>query len=256
MSSDTKLVSLETQTDTISSLKLLAQINIFRSQAEDKSNLAHSDLLKIIRDEFEEEIGMGKISETPYTHPQNGQTYPMFNLTLSQAKQVLVRESKVVRKAVIAYIEELEKAKKQKVPSYQIQNPIERAKAWIEEETVRQEQAKQLTEQKPIVEFATRIAMSANTISIEEFSKLLPSDWKLGEINLYKLLRAKGVLLSSSKINWNKPAQQYINLGYFEVAEGSYINPKTNLPTAYFKTKITGKGQVWISSKLRDWNYV
>ena len=33
---------------------------------------------------------------------------PMFELTTAQAKQVLVRESKFVRKAVIHYIEELE----------------------------------------------------------------------------------------------------------------------------------------------------
>ena len=38
----------------------------------------------------------------------------MFELTLSQAKQVLVRESKFVRKAVIAYIEKLETALKVK----------------------------------------------------------------------------------------------------------------------------------------------
>lgn len=37
---------------------------------------------------------------------------PMFVLTLSQAKQVLVRESKFVRKHVIAYLEQLEEALK------------------------------------------------------------------------------------------------------------------------------------------------
>ena len=37
---------------------------------------------------------------------------PMFVLTLSQAKQVLVRESKFVRKHVIAYLEQLEEAVK------------------------------------------------------------------------------------------------------------------------------------------------
>lgn len=78
---------------------------------EGKDNLLrHDTLLNIIRDEFEEEIGLQKILETPYVHPQNKQTYPMFTLTLSQAKQVLVRESKYVRKHVIAYIDELEKA--------------------------------------------------------------------------------------------------------------------------------------------------
>lgn len=94
----------------ITSLELLKQINLFRGQDGNRTQLKHSDLLKVIRDEFEEEMGLGKISYTLYKHPQNGQEYPMFELTLSQAKQVLVRESKFVRKAVISYIEKLENA--------------------------------------------------------------------------------------------------------------------------------------------------
>lgn len=66
---------------TITSLELVKQINIFRSKEENKSELGHNDLLKIIRDEFEEEISLGKISHTPYTHPQNRQTYPMYKLS-------------------------------------------------------------------------------------------------------------------------------------------------------------------------------
>ena len=60
--------------------------------------LRHDTLLEIIRDEFEEEIGLQKLLETHYVHPQNKQQYPMFVLTISQAKQVLLRESKFVRK--------------------------------------------------------------------------------------------------------------------------------------------------------------
>lgn len=96
--------------DTLTSLELLEQINLFRIEEGKDNLLRHDTLLNIIRDEFEEEIGLQKILETPYVHPQNKQTYPMFTLTLSQAKQVLVRESKYVRKHVIAYIDELEKA--------------------------------------------------------------------------------------------------------------------------------------------------
>ncbi len=102
-----KLIIFEKEVDKITSLELLEQINIFRKQ-ENRNDLAHYDLLKIIRDEFEEEIGIGKISETHYRHPQNRQEYPMFILNLSEARQVLTRESKFVRKAVIRWIEMLE----------------------------------------------------------------------------------------------------------------------------------------------------
>ena len=91
--------------DTMTSLEVLEQINLFREK-EDKSELAHGDLLKIIRIEFGEEISQGKISLS--NNLVRGREYPMFILNLPQAKQILLRESLYVRKAVIKYIEELE----------------------------------------------------------------------------------------------------------------------------------------------------
>ena len=94
--------------DTITSLELVEQINFFRKEEGKKTKTQHYDLLKIIRDEFEEEINQGKISRR-YLYRQKGEDRPMYILTLSQAKQVLMRESKFVRRAVIHYIEDLEK---------------------------------------------------------------------------------------------------------------------------------------------------
>ena len=108
----------------ITSKELLEQVNFFRkkeyefksknnilTKAESKkgkfTELLHYDFLKIIRDEFSEEIGLGKISESYYKNSQN-KKQPMFIMTLNQAKQLLARESKFVRKAIIEYIEKLE----------------------------------------------------------------------------------------------------------------------------------------------------
>jgi hypothetical protein len=96
---------LTKKSGTVTSLELVTEINLFRMQDGNKTEILHKNLLAIIRDEFEEEIGMLKIKPTPYSHPQNGQTYEMFILTISQATQILVRESKFVRKAVIAKLE-------------------------------------------------------------------------------------------------------------------------------------------------------
>jgi Phage antirepressor protein KilAC domain len=90
----------------ISSLELVEQINLFRKE-DGKSDLLHKTMLEIIRDEFEEEISRQEILPSEYKSDR-GQTYPKFDLTISQAKQVLVRESKLVRKAVIAFLEKLE----------------------------------------------------------------------------------------------------------------------------------------------------
>lgn len=108
----------------ITSLELLEQINLFRqeeykeklknntlTEAEKEkgkfTKLEHRSLLGIIRDEFSEEIGEQKILQSSYINSQN-KKQPMFILTLNQAKQVLLRESKYVRRAIIHYIEVLE----------------------------------------------------------------------------------------------------------------------------------------------------
>ena len=104
--------------ENITSLELLELINKFREEEGRTTKLRHDTLLDIIRDEFEEELlehskvegleGVQKILETSYTHPQNKQNYPMFVLGLDQARQVLIRESKYVRKKIFEYIKKLE----------------------------------------------------------------------------------------------------------------------------------------------------
>ncbi|EIJ70639.1 phage antirepressor protein KilAC domain protein [Fusobacterium necrophorum subsp. funduliforme ATCC 51357] len=93
--------------NTFTSLELTELINQFRREEGDRKELQHYDLLKVIKLEFEEEIADGKISAGSYKDKQN-QERPMFILDLQQSRQVLVRESKFVRKAVIKYIDELE----------------------------------------------------------------------------------------------------------------------------------------------------
>ena len=102
--------------DNLTSLEVLEQINIFRTQERNKVKLQHKTLLDIIRDEFEEEIREQNIllSSQQVKMPNGGvRKQPIFVLTLNQAKQVLMRESKFVRRAVIQYIEKLEQALKQ-----------------------------------------------------------------------------------------------------------------------------------------------
>lgn len=100
--------------DKITSLEIVSEINKFRKEEGNKSELRHDNLLQIIRDEFSEEISLLKIQESTYKNDR-GREYPMFILSFNQAKQILMRESKFVRKAMINYIEKLEE---------QIKNPF------------------------------------------------------------------------------------------------------------------------------------
>lgn len=95
------------QKDKITSLELLEQINFFRKQEKNRAELRHDTLLEIIRDEFEEEISLQKILESTYKNGR-GREYLMFELNFSQARQLLARESKFVRKAIFRYLDELE----------------------------------------------------------------------------------------------------------------------------------------------------
>lgn len=104
-----------TKTGIVTSLELVEQINIFRKE-EGKSNLLHKDFLKIIRDEFDEEINGGEISLVEYKD-KKGEKRPMFELTKVQAVQVLTRESKFVRKAIIHKLDSLENKPKSDVIS-------------------------------------------------------------------------------------------------------------------------------------------
>ena len=93
------------------SVELVDVINHFRTLDGKKTQLRHDTLLNILRDEFSEEISLQNILERTYTNSR-GQTYPMYKLSNSQAKQILVRESKVVRRAVIKLLEYLEQHNK------------------------------------------------------------------------------------------------------------------------------------------------
>lgn len=101
------MMSVKNRDGTLTSLELLEQINFFREQEGNKTILGHNDLLKIIRDEFTEEISLGKISQIKYKDKRNREQ-PLYILTLDQARQVLARESSTVRKAIFKYIRALE----------------------------------------------------------------------------------------------------------------------------------------------------
>ena len=122
--------------DEVTSLELLNEINRYREmeynyRVENKlelgkvelkngryTELKHNDLLKVIRDEFEEEITQGKISLSEYKD-NTGKKNQMYILTLEQCKQVLMRESKFVRKGVLEYIHKLENELKNNYIQYE-----------------------------------------------------------------------------------------------------------------------------------------
>jgi anti-repressor protein len=100
------------------------------------------------------------------------------------------------------------------------------------------DQSRQLEEQKPKVEFADKISTIENAISIGDYGKAIG----IGRNKLFSKLRDLKILNDS-----NIPYQKFIDAGYFKVIE--WILEKKN--QAKFKTLITGKGQLYITGKLK-----
>lgn len=207
--------------DTITSLELLEQINIFRRQ-EERGKLRHTELLRTIRDEFEEEITERKIASSKYKD-KSGKMNTMFILTLQQAKQVLVRESKYVRKSIIHYIEELEKQLKSQIPQLsreqkailnvvQSNTQEERMTALIEyKNAVTQPLLNTIEEQKPKVEIFNTRMNEVDNLSITDLTKSF--NLKRGQITNWA--KDKGYL-HKSLVEVNKKGDQYFKVSKHE----------------------------------------
>lgn len=133
---------------------------------------------------------------------------------------------------------------KQSQESYQIADPIERAKRWIEEEKIRIEQAKALEEAKPKVVFADAVAASHTSILIGELAKLLKQNGcDTGQKRLFQQLRNEGYLMKQGTSK-NMPTQKAMEQGLFEVREQTIEKPNGSIVITK-TTRVTGKGQVF-----------
>ena len=102
-----------------------------------------------------------------------------------------------------------------------------------------------IEEQRPLVDFANKVSDSSNLIDMGKMAKLLKDEHiNIGRNRLFDWLRRKEILMRN-----NIPYQRYIDDGYFQVKESVYQTPygtKTQQTTF-----VTGKGQIYITEKLR-----
>lgn len=180
-------------------------------------------------------------------HDVEGNKTMDFAISLEFAKHIAMMARTEKSHQYRQYFIECEKKLQQlNIPSYEISDPIERAKRWIEEEQVRQSQAKQLEEQKPLVQFANKVAGSSDCIDIGTFAKLIQDEGiKMGRNKLFNWLRENKYLMKD-----NMPYQQYIDREYFEVKE--YIISSLYGDKVKIQTLLTGKGQIYFTEKLRS----
>lgn len=124
------------------------------------------------------------------------------------------------------------------------------AKALIEAQSVLAAKDKQIEEMKPKVVFADAVATSHTSILVGELAKILKQNGiDMGQKRLFAWLRENGFLIKRKGTDYNMPTQKAMDLGLFEIKEGSYVNGSgVNITT---KTpKITGKGQQYFINKF------
>ena len=129
-----------------------------------------------------------------------------------------------------------------KPDSYMIDDPIERAKRWIEEREQYNKVAAELEEQNS---FVNKISESNGSMLVREVAKLASKgNITIGEKALWNKLREWGYISRKS----TEPMQSAINAGWFEVIER--VVERDGKTFVYKTTKVTAKGQVHIIKKL------
>lgn len=123
-------------------------------------------------------------------------------------------------------------------PALKLKKALELAQEAYEEElsilrAKNEAQEKQLSEQKPKVDFYDRVTESPDCIDIGQCAKIL-NVHGIGRNKLFEILRQKKILNER-----NQPYQKYVDCGYFRIIETSFNLPdgtqKINLKTVVFQ---------------------
>ena len=102
---------------------------------------------------------------------------------------------------------------------------------------------------KPKEIFADAVSASHTSILIGELAKLLKQNGiETGQKRLFAWMRENDFLIKGGSSK-NMPTQRAMEMGLFEIKEGSYINGSgVNITTK--TTKVTGKGQQYFINKF------
>lgn len=121
----------------------------------------------------------------------------------------------------------------------------------LKQERDARKQAEALNEaNRPKVIFAEAVSASKTSILVGELAKILRGNGiPIGQRRFFQWLRENGYLIKRKGTDYNMPTQRSMELGLFEIKEGSYVNGDgVNVIT---KTpKITGKGQNYFINKF------
>lgn len=153
-----------------------------------------------------------------------------YAITIDMAKEISMIQRTEKGKQARKYFIECEKELKYiaiKQDSYMIQDPVERAKRWIEEQEEKQaieRKAQALLieneDLKPKGEFYDKVTQTNDLIDLGQATQLLKLPY--GRNILFRVLRDRKILKTGGA-NHNQPYQSYVDRGYFSLVETDKI---------------------------------
>lgn len=213
---------------TMTSVELLALVNKARAEFGE-SEVRHSDFADRCRDEL-----AGEYYEISVVRNSRGPATEALRMTADQCKLVAMRESKGVRRSVLARLSELEAQQAPALPDFS--NPAAAARAWAEQYELREAANQALAIAAPKAEFVDRYVDGTGLKGFRQVAKLLGAK----ENDFRAFLQGKHVMYRLGG-EW-VPFAEHIDAGRFSVKTGQADNGH-----AFNAAKFTPKGVQWIA---------
>lgn len=211
----TKLTNTSTEIKTINSREVAEMLSLTHNNLLQKLNGSgkNKGIVDYLKESTEMEIHLSDFFIESSYLDSTGRTLKCYEFTRKGcemlANKLTGKKGVEFTAKYINKFHEMEQQIQSNVDSYQIQDPIERAKRWIEEEMVRQGQAKLLEQQKPKVEYHDKVLAPVNEAGYKKLITVtdVAKDLGMTARTLNKILNDKGILFKTGNV-W-KPYKKY-----------------------------------------------
>lgn len=181
------------------------------------------------------------------TSEQGGRPSVDYDISVDMAKQICMIQRTPEGKQCRQYLIDLEKA--WNTPEQIMARALRMADQTIENlKKIGEQQSKRIEEMRPKEIFADAVASSHTSILVGDLAKILKQNGiEIGQKRLFERLRKEGFLIKGGTSK-NMPTQRAMEMGLFEVKEGSYVDSSGRNITAK-TTKVTGRGQQYFINR-------
>jgi Rha family phage regulatory protein len=246
-------LSLQTQNSTPYNTAINTSISVVSSpiiqtmsskEIADMTGKEHKDVLRDIRNMFEQ-LQIDSAQFCAQYKDSTGRTLPCFNLDKDLSICLVSGYNVQLRMAIIKRWNELEAQVLEAVrPSYMIEDPVARAKKWIEEQTAKQEAEAKLLEAAKAIEVMKPTVDAYDLIAGKKGSMCFQDAYKF--LGGMKLKDMKAWLYEKKWINKDRFGRD--SIGYYQNMNGYLVEKVT---THQPQIRITYKGLAAMARQMK-----